>query len=696
MRIATVLMAMLFPLLSNAQSLPPNFNLVPNPGFELTQGSLFTQYNSFGIILYANTDTSLINNPTCWMRTTLHYPAIVEVMNNTWGSATPVPHSGRRTMRLQQVGKFIYQISTGKIIDSSFAVYDARAYAQIKLYRSLSAGVAYHFTMYVGCLWLSTQSSGTFGIFPRNQPYVLGNIGVLFSNDKVTNYNSYRLYATPQIRYSQWALPPADRFGYTKLTGTYTAQGGEEYMTIGNFDYVAQFNPMGFVPDTIRYPNNVNVASDSLVGDYYHNYGYNICIDDISLVRDTTQPMISLSEFSLGPDTTVCYGTRIGGQPYFLSYLWNTGDTTRFLHVTQTGQYWCRVDFGCSTYTDTINVTIKPPPPPFHIPDTALCKGKPYLARAPKGYTGYAWSNGSSADSTYFYYPGQLWSRITDECGLSYTDSFRLVNTPSTIPGININTHPPIVLCEGTPTRFVTNIVGGGYQPDYQWYKNGILLPGETDSTYLDSTLANGDTLMVALYSKAGCPVTQPTFSNHAGVTVYPNLPASVSISASPDSLTGGPVTFTALPVNGGPNPRYQWYRNTMAIGFDTTNTYIAYDLREGDFVSVMMESREHCPVPPLSYSGELVVRHGRLTLGISSRQQQMRVYPNPVSGQLIIEGAAGAELLLSDGLGRAVLRFRIGSAKQTADLSALPAGIYILRLRKADGSQAFFKLAKE
>ncbi|MBS1614831.1 MAG: T9SS type A sorting domain-containing protein [Bacteroidetes bacterium] len=561
----------------------------------------------------------------------------------------------------------------------------------------LSAGKTYYFSMYVGCTPVSGTKKINMGhIGNRNRgPMVLGNIGVYFSQNRLRDFNNFYIPSvTPQIRFKTWPLPPADTFGYTHLTATYTASGGEQFMTIGNFDPYSQFKPLAFPPDSF-YTGTIGHVSDTFEARY--SWPFNEFLDDISLVRDTTQPMISLSEFSLGPDTTVCSGATIGGQPYFLSYLWNTGDTTRFIHVTQSGQYWCRVDFGCSTYTDTINVSIQPPPPPFHIPDTALCKGRPYIARAPKGYAAYAWSNGSGADSAYFYYPGRLWSRITDVCGQSYTDSFRLVNTPSTIPGININTHPPIVLCDGTPTRFVTNITGGGYQPGYQWYKNGVLLAGATDSTYLDSALVNGDTLVVALHSNAGCPVTQPTFSNHAGVTVYPNLPTAVSIQATPDSLTGGPIRFRALATNGGPNPRYQWFRNSLAVAFDTSDTYIVNDLHEGEFVSVMLESRAHCPVPALSFSRELIVRHGRLTLGAGTAlQKAVRVYPNPVSGQVIIEGAAGAEALLLNSVGQEVLRIHISNEQQRVEMSVLPAGLYLLQLRSGDGWRQGYKLMKE
>src|SRR5690606_17509868 len=124
-----------------------------------------------------------------------------------------------------------------------------------------------------------------------------------------------------------------------------------------------------------------------------NNYNH---ITDISLVSDSTLPTISLDEFSLGPDTVVCPNTplTVGGQSHFLHYWWSTGDTTWQIQVTQPGTYWCTVDYGCGTYTDTIHILPPTPPAPFNLPDTALCAGRPYTAHAPEGYARYLWSSG--------------------------------------------------------------------------------------------------------------------------------------------------------------------------------------------------------------------------------------------------------------------------------------------------------------
>ncbi|MEN9908113.1 MAG: hypothetical protein RLZZ540_1262, partial [Bacteroidota bacterium] len=75
-------------------------------------------------------------------------------------------------------------------------------------------------------------------------------------------------------------------------------------------------------------------------------------------------------------------------------------------------------------------------------------------------------------------------------------------------------------------------------------------------------------------------------------ITVNPNLPASVSILASPSGAicSGTSVTFTATPTNGGATPSYQWKLNSGNVGSDSS-TYINAALVNGDVVTCEMTS---------------------------------------------------------------------------------------------------------
>ncbi|WP_281227179.1 hypothetical protein [Flavobacterium aquiphilum] len=86
-----------------------------------------------------------------------------------------------------------------------------------------------------------------------------------------------------------------------------------------------------------------------------------------------------------------------------------------------------------------------------------------------------------------------------------------------------------------------------------------------------------------------GC---QSASSSAVVVTVNPNLPASVSIGASPAGAicSGTSVTFTATSTNGGTNPSYQWKLNGSNVGTNST-TYTNAGLANGDVVSCMLTS---------------------------------------------------------------------------------------------------------
>lgn len=89
------------------------------------------------------------------------------------------------------------------------------------------------------------------------------------------------------------------------------------------------------------------------------------------------------------------------------------------------------------------------------------------------------------------------------------------------------------------------------------------------------------------------------------------NLPVvpTVNISVAPGNIicAGTPVTFTAVPVNGGSAPMYQWRKGMTLVGTNNA-TYTDNGLVNGDAISVVMISNAACASPAADTSNIVVM----------------------------------------------------------------------------------------
>lgn len=74
----------------------------------------------------------------------------------------------------------------------------------------------------------------------------------------------------------------------------------------------------------------------------------------------------------------------------------------------------------------------------------------------------------------------------------------------------------------------------------------------------------------------------------------------------------------------------------------------------------------------------------------------KIAIFPNPSRGLVNIQGAQGCHLELFDLAGRRLKSQKMVSDNEALDLSFLPRGMFILRLRNKDGRNGFVKLALE
>ncbi len=239
------------------------------------------------------------------------------------------PHSGRGLGRL--------------FLDQGWAEYMATP-----LKKPLEADKCYYFEMYVAT--------------PAPNKYIPGNLGAYLSAQPLTATTTNLLTGTPQILDSPYKSVTT-RFQWERISQTFKAKGGEQYVTIGAFSQLPVF--LGF---------------------------YYIFLDDISL-----KPI----EFSLGNDTTLCgrQSTLLlhADTPGATAYRWNDGSTASTFRVTKAGTYSVTVTTPCTVLHDTIKVDYALP---FTLgADTTLCNGQSLTLHVPANAPAYKWQDGSVQNS---------------------------------------------------------------------------------------------------------------------------------------------------------------------------------------------------------------------------------------------------------------------------------------------------------
>jgi len=147
---------------------------------------------------------------------------------------------------------------------------------------------------------------------------------------------------------------------------------------------------------------------------------------------------------------------------------------------------------------------------------------------------------------------------------------------------------------------------------------------------------------------------------------------APVSINATTDS--GLPLTFIST------NTAVASIENGKVVinGIGTADI-TASQAGDGDFEAAASVTRT------------LVVEN---VMGIEPAGSSLRLFPNPTTGLLTIEGAAKADaFFITDALGKQIMT--LNSAGNSLDLRAVPSGIYFLSLQHASGVKVF-RIVKE
>lgn len=362
---------------------------------------------------------------------------------------------------------------------------------------------------------------------------------------------------------------------------------------------------------------------------------------------------------------------------------------------------------GCTRKdTVTVNVIAKPAKPTVAAPNSPLCASQDLqlTANSSTGGVNYFWYGPAAYNANaqnpvranaQLNHAGKYYAFVTSSGCASDTDSVTVV--VNTDPVVNIFPTPGATICQGSGAIFTAVPTNGGTSA-YKWYINNSNT-GATAVSYNSPALNNGDKVYCLMTSTGTCATPFTDTSNVITMNVLPPKAPTVSIVAdiNPPWNDNTIVTFTATVTNAssvaGLPPGYQWKKNGVNIGGAIGNYWAANtnSLSANDKVCVRVKSAYECPVPDTVLSNCINSEFtGVNDVAISS----IIVYPNPVTQVLHIDGlATGQSVALYDVVGR---KCNIVYQDGSIDMSALPAGNYVLQVTDANGGRAYFKVAKE
>ncbi len=275
-----------------------------------------------------------------------------------------------------------------------------------KLTEPLKAGFLYTITFYV-----SATYGGSSSTTPR---FSVDRFGAHLSDTIAYNEDVTKPFSLPYHVRSTKGVILKDTTGWMKISGDYLANGGEQYLYIGNF-----YNPDEAPEIEQIYP------ATPLPTQTYLSYYY---IDDVSVKKYVQcDTFVNTHSKTICNNSPVLLSSSVNGAD---SYTWNNGLDNKSINVYEPGTYWVTATKDtCDYYVDTFKVTSKNLIHQLSLGnDTALCKGSVLrLGENLKDHqVQYKWSNGSNLCCIDIVNDGNYTLSVSDGCN-TIEDSIEVI-----------------------------------------------------------------------------------------------------------------------------------------------------------------------------------------------------------------------------------------------------------------------------
>lgn len=329
--------------------------------------------------------------------------------------------------------------------------------------------------------------------------------------------------------------------------------------------------------------SNISGTSSSYTATSSGNYTVQVtnssgcsAISNPTIITVNPLPAATLSNIGL---LTFCQGGSVTLNANIgpgLNYQWKkngaiiSGITTSSYIATTTGSYTVVItnSNGCLSTSNALNVTVNPLPISTITLSgpTIFCIGNSITLSNNSGVS-YQWKNnnvninGATNPSYIANASGSYSVFITNNNGCTI-NSAPIVITVNPLPISTISSNQDTIFCEGGSTVL---LVDNQLPLNYQWFKNGILLNGQTNSIFQTS---NSGIYNVQLTDQNGCINNS---SNSIQVIVNPNPYILIS---GDTNICNGETTILTANSNGNVTWNGNLIQNAFEVQPNITSTY--------------------------------------------------------------------------------------------------------------------------
>jgi trimeric autotransporter adhesin len=382
--------------------------------------------------------------------------------------------------------------------------------------------------------------------------------------------------------------------------------------------------------------------------------------------------------------TSICQGltANLDAGTGYSTYIWNTGATTQTISVTAAGSYSVTVtsSLGCSG-TATRAISVSPPPTTTITGATSFCIGSNTTLNAGVGFSNYQWSNGINAQAITIT-ASQLPIPNPQTYTVTITNSQGCTNTATAL--VTVNPLPILSILNLSSTYCIdANPVTLSGQPSGGIFK----VDGQTTPTFTPSTLGTGNHTVFYTYTDANtCMVTlsRTVVVNPTPQVSIQGMPPTIRVNSPNANLIGIPSGGTIS----GRGVTSNIFRPAIAgLGPDTI-TYFYTD-------------------PSTGCTGRATIIINVDAASISTNDQQpttneIRLYPNPTTGDLNIENTSTSQIQqptqirIVDVLGKIVFDQNLVPTNKIhqINIGQLPTGTYFVQC-KSEGTYQVKKIVK-